>query len=169
MDRPLREPLIGRSLHARLPTPEVQKQKLAGLPRRAQPSGQGMHRPAENSLTKKPHTRPDTLMRYRIYRTNENSCNARPDHTFVSHLEQRIRPAGRLLHVERHVVDRCATGRAALVFAAMGMAVHHRAHREAVDRLGQPRRAEEREDLQGLALDRVDHRRIVQWTSSRLR
>src|SRR5215469_14395236 len=58
-----------------------------------------------------------------------------------SHLQQRVWPAGRLLDVEGDVIDRRAARGAAGIFAAMRVAVHHRAHLEAVDGLGEPRGA----------------------------
>ena len=52
----------------------------------------------------------------------------------LSNFDQGIGTAGRFLDRERHVVNRRAAGRMALVAAVMGMTVDDSTHLEAIDR-----------------------------------
>src|SRR5688572_12989132 len=67
----------------------------------------------------------------------------------------------------RAIVDRDAGARAAFVGAVMGVAVDDRSDIvEAVDRVRQPLRAEILVDLDRLALERVDDRRVMEHRDS---
>src|SRR5438067_7537941 len=55
-----------------------------------------------------------------------------------SNLDQGIGTAGGFLDRQRHIVDRCAAGRAPLVTAVVGMPVDDGAHFESVDGFAEP-------------------------------